>query len=403
MDYEPKPFKLDLAPAPEPDAAPQQPQMPDPQHMRIRLQGRARDVNDIDLTISGIADGDPVGMETFDLGFFEDGTPAIVINGANVPIRHEQWMALLNMREKSRYDMERMTEFRVAQDTAMNAIKQVESAIDLPDGMAPLLYAQAQIDPSAATKALQSLYLEMQKGGGQELMGRISRDITEAGNRNALDFLTKDRGQRTEMVSDPRYPHLAAVEQKIRIPSIRDERIDALRTSPAERDQITMLAWQKLEDFVLDPNYRVANPTGRIGMFDRLAREQDRSSPMSLLSRLQHIAAYHGGAWPQTVPIEPPPPMFASSALPGLQGMPITNPRERERFMDYLIRLDRWAASAFNYQLSSRESLEQVANEMTMNYWHLSSQMMQQQAQPASSPANQTTPQGQRRISPSAI
>ena len=51
-------------------------------------QGRASEVNDFMLTLSGITDGDPVGMETFDLGFFEDGTPSISINGANVPIRH---------------------------------------------------------------------------------------------------------------------------------------------------------------------------------------------------------------------------------------------------------------------------------------------------------------------------
>ena len=59
------------------------------------LGGQASDVNDAFLSMNGVVNGDPIGLETFDLGFSEDGTPAITINGANIPVQHNQWMALL--------------------------------------------------------------------------------------------------------------------------------------------------------------------------------------------------------------------------------------------------------------------------------------------------------------------
>ena len=89
------------------------------------LLGQAREVNDLPLTLSGISDGDPVGMETFDLGFFEDGTPAVVINGANVPIQQSQWMALLTMRNKTREEIKSQMQFEAAKQKAKTTISAI--------------------------------------------------------------------------------------------------------------------------------------------------------------------------------------------------------------------------------------------------------------------------------------
>ena len=384
IDYQPEPFKLDLAP--EPQAAPaqpsrvQQPAAPNIMEMSRKVrEGRAREVNDLSLTISGIADGDPVGMETFDLGFFEDGTPAVVINGANVPIRHEQWMALMNMREKTRADIDAKTQFAIAQQDAMTAVAQVEASMALPSGMAPLLYAQARNNPDAALQNLSNLYLSMQKSGGRDMMSTIARDIQDNENKNAIDYLLRPQGEQEITRPNPFNPTLAPITERVKQPSRRDAEAQRLLRSSAPHDQITANAWLRLEDMVLDPAIRVGNPTGSIGIFDRIARETDRTGPMSLLSRLQHLAAYHNGAWPDqtTIPIESPPAMGM-----GFGGVPITTAQDSQRYMDYLMRLDRFAAGAFRYQASSLESLQAIANEMAVINAQRAGMGQQQQQQP---------------------
>jgi len=121
---------------------PQQPSGPSPANVSSQMsdaeafarrlakdsKGRASNVNDFDLTMSGIVDGDPVGMETFDLGFFEDGTPAIKINGADVPIRHDQWMALLTQRNRTREQVKQQMMFDIERDRAKQGIQRIRRA-----------------------------------------------------------------------------------------------------------------------------------------------------------------------------------------------------------------------------------------------------------------------------------
>jgi len=400
IDYQPKEFKLDIAPEPqEQPAQPAQPQQPDMTLMSRRArEGRARDVNDFNLTIAGIADGDPVGMETFDLGFFEDGTPAVVINGANVPIRHEQWMALMNMREKTRADVQAQTMFAMAQQNAMSAVAQVEASMALPNGMAGLLYAQARNNPDAALQNLSNLYLSMQKNGGRDMMGSIAKDVQENVNRNSIDFLLRPQGEQEVSRPNPFNPQLPPVSERVKLPSRRDAEVQRLSQSNAPHDQITAHAWLKLEDMLLDPNIRLGNPTQSIGIFDRIAMETDSTGPMSLLSRLQHLAAYNNGAWPGSeVPMQSPP-----SFMVGAGNSPIVSIASRGQFLDYLMRLDRFAANAFGYQASSRENLAAIADEMTAVHMQQLMATMGQQPQQQAPQQAAPAPAAPRRLTPSA-
>lgn len=371
----PSDFKLRIGGG-MPEQPPAQPAPPQHQYtdlMRKSAKGKASDVNDFGLTVSGIADGDPVGMETFDLGFFDDGTPAIVINGANVPIRHDQWMALMTMRNKTREEIRARTEFENAKMTAMEAITKVEMATRLPNGMIPLIKAQAQFDPPGAIESLSKVYLSMQTSGGKDLMGDVSRKLQEFKNNTVIDHLTKPQGETTVQRPHP-YLQGQVVEERVKQPSRRDVAVQELSKSPREADQVTAFAYMRLDDFLLDPTYRQINPTQNIGIFDRIQNmESDRYGPMSLFARLQHIAAYHKpGDWPEgsRVAMQPPPAFISDPKAGGIPdigantGFNALSQVEQKRYLDYLTELDRWASNAFGYNTSSLDSLMMTAIQM---------------------------------------
>lgn len=363
---EPSDFRLRIGgqqTRPQSSATPSQQPKQIPNLMRDSARGKASDINDFGLTIAGIADGDPVGLETFDLGFFEDGTPAIVINGANVPIRHEQWMALMSMRNKTRSDMQARMEFDQAKNTAIDAIRKVEASVALPDGLIPLVYAQAQFDPSGALKSLSDVYRSVQSTGGKDLMGDIASKVQEQSNSNSIDPYLRSQGEQV-VTKPPLYPGGPNIEERVKTPSIRDQKARQLSASSDPKDQITAFAWMKLEDFTLSPEIRRAAPTRRMGILDRIRMEADRTGPMSLMARLQHIAAYNGGAWPQSIPMEPGP-MIGLGATP--QEQMALSMSERQRVMDYLARLDRWGSEAFGYkELSTPEAYETAFQDWAM-------------------------------------
>jgi hypothetical protein len=131
-----------------------------------------------------------------------------------------------------------------------------------------------------------------------------------------------------------------------------------------------------MEDFALDPNIRKAFPGLRIGIFDRIGKfEQDRYSPMSLFSRLQHIAAYNGGDFPMTVPLQ-----HAGVVTPDASGQ-VNNAVAIAQYRAYLEQLDQFA-TALGYDLSSEESLNMMAIEMV----GIATRSMQQSGQPSQQP-----------------
>jgi len=339
--------------------------------------GRASDVNDFDLTMRGIADGDPVGLETFDLGFFEDGTPLIRINGANVPIRHEQWMGLLSARSSARRELSDRMEFAVKAKRARESVAKVTAAIpNLPIGMGEMLGQQAEIDPDAAITNLSRMYQSMMKDGAQSLMGDIGGELQAWKNDKSLGFMLRAGKERKEVRQNPADPRLPPVEVTIPGVSKRDERVTKLRSSSNPQDAMTLLAYEKMEDFALDPNIRKAFPGLRIGIFDRIGKfEQDRYSPMSLFSRLQHIAAYNGGDFPMTVPLQ-----HAGVVTPDASGQ-VNNAVAIAQYRAYLEQLDQFA-TALGYDLSSEESLNMMAIEMV----GIATRSMQQAGQPSQQP-----------------
>lgn len=368
IPYQPEPFKLDLGggpaveqpepPAPIPQQTPQVMEHAFSRKMRDSAKGQASEINDFDLTMSGIAYGDPIGMETFDLGFFDDGTPAIVINGANVPIRHDQWMALMNMRNKTRDEVRARMEYQAQLRKANDAISKVKASVNLPQGMAPIFEAYAQIDPPGAMKYLTDVYRSMQATGGSDLMGKMRSDIQKVENENAIGFLLRPQGKQS-IERPPTYPGGPPTIETVFTPSIRDQRVAALSKSQNSHDQITAHAYMTIEDFLLDPTYRQANPTARIGVFDRIARQPDRFSQMSMFSRLQHLAAYNQEPGWAKIPIVQPPVMMATTAWIG------ASVAQQARYLDYLQRLDQWAASVFRYDQSNADIMQMMLLEQS--------------------------------------
>lgn len=312
-------------------------------------------------TVRGISDGDPVGMEMFDLGFFEDGTPAITINGANIPIRHEQWMTLLTQRNKMRSELEERFRFQVEVAKGRESIEKIiASGITLPQGAGPLLLAQNEVDPPRALDNAARMYLAVSSGNGNKFVGEIGGEMQEYRNRMSFSWLMDKPPSRKETRPNPYNPAAAPIEVDVPGVSIRDANIQRLKQSNTTASNTTMLAYQRLEDFALDPNIRRAYPNMQVGVFDRIAlMESDKYSPMSLWSRLQHIAAYNGGEFGAQIPIQYPIPMAANSA----ETMAL-DAAARAQYRDYLVQLDRFAAASFGYDPSTPQAIDVILNDI---------------------------------------
>ena len=334
-------------------------------------QGRASEVNDFMLTLSGITDGDPVGMETFDLGFFEDGTPSISINGANVPIRHEQWMSLLTARNRARTELDERMRFdreRVKATTAVNSV--IKAIPNLPVGMSELFMAQAEMDPASAMNNLSSLYVNMQKNGGVDLVGKLGAQVQAGRIAPEIDRLTREGGEEQRTVTDPLTGIPSMVKMKAQ--SISDRRAKELMASPKLSDKITGFAFGQIKSVFIDPMVRQERVNTRYGIFDRIAiDEQDRTSPLSLFSRLQHLAANGQGVWPVQIPIVAP-----------------SDPR----YPEYLQELDAWASSLLGYDASSPESLLQMFQQQQLNLQQAPSATAPAASAPAAVGPTATTP-----------
>jgi len=97
--------------------------------MQDAVMGRASaDAFDPMLAMEGIVNGDPIGMETFDLGFFEDGTPAIKMGKGAIPVDQSMWMSLMTMRNKTRNEMDEMMRFEREKARATDAVTRLIKA-----------------------------------------------------------------------------------------------------------------------------------------------------------------------------------------------------------------------------------------------------------------------------------
>lgn len=323
------------------------------------LLGQAREVNDLPLTLSGISDGDPVGMETFDLGFFEDGTPAVVINGANVPIQQSQWMALLTMRNKTREEIKSQMQFEAAKQKAKTTISAIiKSAPNVPPQLGMLLMAYADIDPGVALQQTQQLLVSMANDGGKQQIGQLSAMIQDGSVSAEMSRLNRE--VEVEVGKSPLGEPIMAKTSASRL------RAAQLSKSSERSKQKTAYAISVLDQFFPPKGLKANRATsGPIGIFDAMASTDGGDvSALSKFELLRSLAAY-SDLWPEKVEW-----MNAPTSMGPSDGQPVdmsTAPQDYQQFRNYLLELDQWASNAFRWDRSDPRAIDLYMQQVFVN------------------------------------
>lgn len=369
---------------------PQQPSGPSPANVSSQMsdaeafarrlandsKGRASNVNDFDLTMSGIVDGDPVGMETFDLGFFEDGTPAIKINGADVPIRHDQWMALLTQRNRTREQVKQQMMFDIERDRAKQGIQRIlASAPSVPPQLGNLLMTIADTDPGLAMRETSDLLASMAKDNGRSQSNRLGSLLQDSAVSSVESMLE----------STVYEPNPNGYGEPIRTTPIQ-KRVSELSKDPDQRKKVSAYALQNYRSLMPPKGFK-ASPeiNGQpVGFLDITAMQGADIGPLSQFDMLRHLAAY-SGVWPESVSWQDPPAFNPNAQVK-------VNPAEVAKFREYLTRLDAWASRAMKWDYSSPQSIDMMMQQLVMsNAANASAQQAQpmqpQAAQPTAVPA----------------
>jgi hypothetical protein len=296
-------------------------------------------------------------------------------------------MALLTQRNKARTELRDRIDFAARVQKAQTAVGRiVKSGAELPTGAAEILMDQASVDPALALENVANLYKSVSTGQGTQAVSKMRVEMQQFKNERAFGHMLREGQKTTQMVPNPFNPAFGMVEQVVPGTSKRDARVQRLRKEPTNAaNQITLLAYERMEDFELDPTFRAAFPDMSLGFFDRVRYfEDDKFSPMSLFSRLQHLAANNGGDFPVQIPIQNPG-FIASASFGqniGSYGSAL------KQYRDYLGQLDQFSMS-LGYDASSPETLDLVAQHlMTLATENMQQQPQgQQQSQPAPQPS----------------
>jgi len=360
--------------------------------------GKAADVGDLETAFDGIYNGDPVGLESFDLGFFKDGTPAIVLNGAPVPIEQSMWLALLNKRQATRQELDQRMRFEVERQKASDFVsKTVRSVPNIPAPLAQALIDYTQLDPQGGVQNALSLLPSMSADGGKrqtvDLMGKMHR--YKVGSIVSGHFKSRGRGMVQQPSQDPLVVMSAMnsgkpipmVGVETELPSPIQERLAGLQAAKTDADRTLKFAYQNFESVVAPPDM-VEAFGDRVGMIElsmlpsQFGGDGGIIAPLSRMSLIMDMASdglYWGtGARPKM----DPPPVDETTAG--------TDPRFRQ-FVDYLTQLDLWAASNLGYGRSSEQSIVAMALSLCKTKMQNS---QPQTAMPASAPAVPAEPQG---------
>lgn len=341
------------------------------------LDGNASDVNDAFLSMNGIVNGDPIGMETFDLGFFEDGTPAIKINGANIPIEHNQWMALLTQRQKSRSEMKARAQFEVQRQKAKTGITKIlASAPNIPPQLGQLLLTIADMDPETAMQETQQLLVSMSKDNGRQQISKLSTMIQDNAVSSELSRLTRE--METQVGED-----VAGTPIMVKTSPVRS-RASALSKDQDPRKRKTAYAISNI-DSMFPPKGMKADPSinGKpVGVFDIMAlMDGADTSELSRFELLRHLAAY-SDLWPSKVDwVDDPTPMQGQA---GVQ----FNPNDINKFRNYLLELDQWASSALKWDRSDPRTIDFIMQQKIASRSMLGNQPAQQQPQTTTTEEN---------------
>lgn len=340
------------------------------------LGGQASDVNDAFLSMNGIVNGDPIGMETFDLGFFEDGTPAITINGANIPIQHNQWMALLTQRQKSRSEMKARAQFEVQRQKAKTGITKIlASAPSVPPQLGQLLLTIADLDPATAMQETQQLLVSMSKDNGRQQIGKLSTMLQDNGVAAELSRLTRE----TEMQIGEELDGTPIMAKT----SPARTRAAELQKDKDPRKRKTAYAISNI-DSMFPPKGMKADPSvnGKpIGIFDiMVGLDGGDTSELSRFELLRNLAAY-SDLWPSKVDWVDAPTNMGGFVGPNTGG-PIdmmSAPQSYAQFRNYLLELDQWASSALKWDRSDPRAIDLIMQQVVANNRMAYNQPAQQQ------------------------
>lgn len=339
------------------------------------LGGQASDVNDAFLSMNGIVNGDPIGLETFDLGFFEDGTPAITINGANIPIQHNQWMALLTQRQKSRSEIKARAQFEVQRQKAKTSITKIlASAPSVPSQLGQLLMTMADMDPATAMQETQQLLVSMSRDNGRQQIGKLSTMLQDNGVAAEMSRLTRE----VETQTETQFGEVITVKT-----SPARSRAAELQKDSDPRKRKTAYAISNI-DSMFPPKGMKADPSvnGKpIGIFDiMVGLDGGDTSELSRFELLRNLAAY-SDLWPSKVDWVDSPTNMGGFMGPNTSG-PIdmmSAPQSYARFRNYLLELDQWASSALKWDRSDPRAIDLIMQQAIANNRMAYNQPSQQQ------------------------
>lgn len=352
--------------------------------------GRAREVNDFGLTVRGIADGDPVGMETFDLGFFEDGTPAIVINGANVPIRHEQWMSLLTQRNKMRSELKQRAQFETEKQMAVSGINRILAAApSVPPHLGELLLMLAQVDPAAAMQEMSQLLVSMSRDNGRTQISKLGAILQDSA-------VNADKHRLSREIEIPEMDDQGYETGRTRKSTASAEKYRELMSAGNDpRKRKTAFAIGYLEA-LFPPNGLKADPAvagGNVGFFDMVAREGGDTGDLSKFDMLKHLAAFSGLWGDAKVDWQDPPTTLGGFSGPrtigGVDWM--MAPDDWKRYRKYIGDLDNWASKALHWDRSDPKVIDLTMSAM-MQGIPSSQAELAQQVQQATNQGRATNP-----------
>lgn len=347
------------------------------------LGGQASDVNDAFLSMNGIVNGDPIGLETFDLGFFEDGTPAITINGANIPIQHNQWMALLTQRQKSRSEIKARAQFEVQRQKAKTSIaKIIASAPSVPSQLGQLLMTMADMDPAMAMQETQQLLVSMSRDNGRQQIGKLSMMLQDSGVASEIGRIQSE--VEVPVLDDKGKPMLDAnLQPMVRKSTRARERVSQLSADRDPRKRKTAYAISNI-DSMFPPKGMKGDPSvnGKpIGIFDiMVGLDGGDTSELSRFELLRNIAAY-SDLWPSKVDWVDAPTNMGGFMGPNTGG-PIdmmSAPQSYAQFRNYLLELDQWASSALKWDRSDPRTIDLIMQQAIANNRMAYNQPSQQQ------------------------
>lgn len=198
--------------------------------MRDAVMGRASaDAFDPMLAMEGIVNGDPIGMETFDLGFFEDGTPAIKMGKGAIPVDQSMWMSLMTMRNKTRNEMDEMMRFEREKARATDAVTRLIKANPrINPEMQEALIALSGIYPEFVVKQVfDSVLPNMAYDNGKVLTNDLQSVMMDTLGQATAGRLLSPRSRPVTL--DPQKltqadkDAIVVGSKEVPIPSIRDE------------------------------------------------------------------------------------------------------------------------------------------------------------------------------------